>query len=41
MTIKPKKELDNFHFFVHKMTKQSLNLGKYMTDQVANTLGHV
>ena len=39
--MKPKKELDNFQFLVHRMTGQSLKLGKYMTDQVANTLGHV
>ena len=32
----PKKELNNFHFFVHQMTRQSLKLGKNMTNQVAN-----
>ena len=29
-----------FVFFVHKMTEQSLKLGKFMTDQLANTFGH-
>ena len=27
--------------FVHKMTGQSLKLGKFMTDQVANMFGRV
>ena len=27
--------------FVHKMTGQSLKLGKFMTDQAANTFGRV
>ena len=35
------KELNNFKFFLHKMTGQRLKLGKFMTDQVANTFGHV
>ena len=41
ITLKPKKELNKFQFFLHKMTRQSLKLGKLMTDQVANTIGHV
>ena len=41
ITLKPKKELNTFEFFLHKMTGQSLKLGKFMTDQVANTFGHV
>ena len=40
-TLKPKKEQNNFHFFPHKMTRQSLKLGKFMTDQVANTFGYL
>ena len=38
---KPEKELNNFRVFVHKMTKQRLKLGDFLTDQVANTLGYV
>ena len=41
ITLKPEKELNNFEFFLHKMTGQSLKLGKFMTNQVANTFGHV
>ena len=41
ITLKPEKELNNFEFFLHKMTGQSLKLGKLMTNQVANTFGHV
>ena len=40
-TLKPKKELNDFQFFVHIITGQSLRLGKFMTDQVANMFGHV
>ena len=36
-----KKELTNFWFLVHKMTVQSLKLGKFIINQVANTFGHV
>ena len=38
--MKPKKELNNFQFSLHKMTGQSLKLGKFMTDQAVNTFGH-
>ena len=41
ITLKHKKKLDNFQFFVLKMTRQSLILGKLMADQVLNTFGHV
>ena len=41
ITLKPKKELYNFRFFVHKMTGQSLKLGKFMADHMANRFGHV
>ena len=39
--MKPKKELNNFQFFLHKMTRQSLKSGKFMTYQVTNMFGHV
>ena len=39
--MKPKKELKNLQFFLHKMTRQSMKLGKFMTNQVANMFGHV
>ena len=32
-TLKPKKKLNNFEIFVHKMTRQSLKLGKFMTEK--------
>ena len=41
ITLKLKKELNNFQLFVHKMTRQSLKLGRFMTNQVANMFGHV
>ena len=41
ITLKSQKELHNFQFNLHKMIEQSLKLGKCMTDQVANTSGHV
>ena len=34
-------ELNNFQFFEHKTTGQSLKLEKLLTNQVANTLGDV
>ena len=40
-TLKPKKERNNFQFFVHIMTRQSLKLGKFMTNQMENMFGHV
>ena len=43
-TLKPKKELNSFEFFFHKMARQSLKLGKFVTkiyDQVENRFGHV
>ena len=39
--MKVKKELNIFQFLVHKMTRQSLDLGKFMTNQVVNTFSHV
>ena len=41
ITVKPKNELNNFRFFVHKMTAQSFKLEKFMTSQAANLFGHV
>ena len=41
ITLKPKKELNNFQFLLRKMTRQGLKLGRFMTKQVANTLSHV
>ena len=40
ITIQSNKKLSNFHFFVHKMTEQSLKLGKCVTNQVVNILDY-
>ena len=41
ITVKPKNELNNFRFFVHKMTAQSFKLEKFMTNQAENLFGHI
>ena len=39
--LKPKKKLNNVEILLHKMTRQSLKLAKFMTNQVVNAFGHV
>ena len=41
ITLKLKIEQNNFWYFAHKMAGQSLKLGKFMNNQVANMFGQV